>query len=184
MKLYSSEHKFSYHWDHVAAAHWQKYPNEHSTQVLSVDILSRDYDKSSGILKTERLITCEQPIPSFFRRIFGMELEKLYFRETSIVDSKSKILQAKSTNLTGSDLMELEEDITYSVDSKHGDTTKLRQVASVNISCSRSYKMITNQVEDFCVHRFKTNAEKGRKGLEEAIRKIFPESTQASHHFM
>lgn len=40
-----------------------------STQVVHVDVLSRSVDSSTGVLKTERLITCRQPIPKWMEKV-------------------------------------------------------------------------------------------------------------------
>jgi hypothetical protein len=64
MKLFEKEVQFEHPWDRVTLASWRKYPNDNSQHVLHVDILSREVCPKTGVLKTERLITCKQNVPS------------------------------------------------------------------------------------------------------------------------
>jgi hypothetical protein len=60
---------FNYPWNHVTHANWNKYPNPNSPQVIHVDVLDRRVDPETGILHTERLIACKQPIPTWISKV-------------------------------------------------------------------------------------------------------------------
>ena len=64
MKLFERSVFVPHPWSFVSFASWRKYPNDKSPQVLHVDILSRSVCPETGILRTERLITCKQNLPS------------------------------------------------------------------------------------------------------------------------
>ncbi|KAI9717709.1 MAG: hypothetical protein M1828_007112 [Chrysothrix sp. TS-e1954] len=73
MKVFSHTHEFDYTWDEVSTANWRKYCpwNHESSHVVAVDTLSRNLDTSTGILRTERLITTRQPAPKWLSPILG-----------------------------------------------------------------------------------------------------------------
>ena len=87
MRVFSSSYTFDYSWDEVSTANWRKYCpwNKTSSHVIAVDTLSRHVDPSTGILRTERLITCRQPAPVFVNTLLGGQCTTHSY-ETSYVD--------------------------------------------------------------------------------------------------
>jgi PRELI-like family len=75
--------------------------------------------------------------------------------------------------LTYSNLIELREKLTYSVDPEDDKRTLLLQEALIDVSAG--FDMVKGYVEDTCGSKFKKNAETGRLGLEAVIKSIFPE---------
>ncbi|KAI9652662.1 MAG: hypothetical protein M1831_006649 [Alyxoria varia] len=73
MKIFSSQHDFDYDSNEVSKANWLKYSpwNKESTHVVAVDTLSRSVNPRSGVLRSERLITCRQPAPKWLRPFLG-----------------------------------------------------------------------------------------------------------------
>ncbi|KAG8868059.1 hypothetical protein FRC20_004248 [Serendipita sp. 405] len=63
----------SFHYDHpwqlVNIGVWRKYPNPHSAHVISVDVLDRSIDPSTGIVRTERVIGCKQKAPGWVVKV-------------------------------------------------------------------------------------------------------------------
>lgn len=164
MKLFESLHIFDYSWEQVTAANWQKYPNELSTHVVSVDILNREVDPVTNVLRTERLIACKQPIPSWLRAIVGGD-EFSYVREISEVNLATKTLVMKSSNLTMSHLLLVNETVTYTPDPElPSGRTKFEQEAE--ITAFSSWSSICNKIEEWSVERFGQNAKVGKKGFE------------------
>ena len=139
-------------------------------------MLARTVDSASGVMRTERLIGCRQPIPSVFQRLFGLETSLLYFREISEVDPRLGEYRAQSANLTGNDLITLSERIEYTrqVHGTSSNTTLMRQEAGVSVNAG--FERMRRYVEDACVSRFHANAELGRMGLEQVIRHLFSDS--------
>ncbi|KAK3827453.1 MAG: PRELI-like family-domain-containing protein [Benniella sp.] len=69
MKFFHTSHKFDHSWAQVTAANWQKYPNEQCPHVIAVDVLSRHVDPNTGVLHTERLLTCNQNAPALILKV-------------------------------------------------------------------------------------------------------------------
>ncbi|GME72706.1 unnamed protein product [[Candida] boidinii] len=167
MKLFTSNQTFNYPWGQVTAANWQKYPNEYSTQVVAVDVLRREFDDEKGLLTTERLITCKQPIPSWLRMIVGAQ-ECSYVREVSIVDREQQTLVMRSCNLTYNNLLRVYETVIYKPDSNEpNNKTNFKQFAE--ITAYASFKRICDKLEDWSVERFGQNAKKGKLGFESVL---------------
>ena len=170
MKLFESEHFFNYPWDQVTAANWQKYPNELSTHVISVDILDRQLINNNQTLRTERLIGCKQPIPRWLSfRVGGATVS--YVREVSEVDLISKTLVMKSMNLTMSNLLLVKETVIYKPDEELplNRTTFLQ---SAEITAFASLSKLCDKLEDWSVERFGQNAKTGKEAFESVLNKL------------
>jgi len=169
MKIFSSEHFFSYDWEQVSAANWKKYPNEMSTHVIGVDVLRREVS-SEGILRTERLITCKQAIPSWVLAIVGGS-NVSYVREVSEVDLRTRTLTLRSVNLTMCKLLSVYETVQYKPDPENPNaSTVFTQEAQ--ITAYASFRRLCNKIEDWTVDRFDHNAALGRAGFESVLSKV------------
>jgi hypothetical protein len=143
-----------------------KYPNGHAPHVVHVDYLSR-YVSPTGVLHTERLLTCRQNVPAFLSRLFGGEDSSLFY-ERSEVDPSGRTLTLRSRNLTFCNLLVVEETCVYGAE---GEGTVMRQEA--RIKSVTGWKHLRNAIEEFCVSRFCANAQKGKVALEHAIERIY-----------
>lgn len=177
MKFFESTHEFGYSWEEVSTANWRKYCpwNDKSTHVIAVDTISRSVDQSTGILRTERLITCKQSAPKWLNSILGAQ-DVSHVYETSYVDPKAKKVTMCSMNMTMSDLISVRETVVYrpSRIAPHSHT-EFNQNAQITAFCG-GWQKIKNSIEDFTVERFRQNAIKGREGFEavlEMSRKVF-----------
>ncbi|KAL7754221.1 Phospholipid metabolism protein [Sorochytrium milnesiophthora] len=178
MKLYSSEHSYLHSWGQVTAAAWRKYPNDSAPHVLTVDVINREVDVEAQILRTERLITMKQNIPSFVSKFFTDKEPVSYVHELSEVDLKTQTMTAKSTNITYRDIMTMEESISYSLDRANPAQTTFKQEAAINVYITR----FGSYLEDMVLTRFKANAHKGRQGLEQVLDMILLESQIGLQH--
>lgn len=169
MKVFESSHIFGYPWEQVSAANWKKYPNEMSSQVVAVDVLRREIDPDTKVLKTERLITCEQAIPGWLSFVVG-GMTRSYVREISEVDPVHKTLVMRSMNLTMNNLLQVYEVITYKPDPLNHLMTQFQQVAQ--ITAYASIKRLCNKVEDWSFQRFDVNAKRGRIGFESVLKHV------------
>ncbi|GME78436.1 unnamed protein product [Ambrosiozyma monospora] len=152
MKIFTSEQQFDYSWEHVSAANWQKYPNEVSTHVVAVDVLRREFYPETGILRTERLITCKQPIPKWLSCLTGGD-NKSFVREVSTVDRNNKTLTMKSCNMTYNNLLKVYETVVYTPDPSNPlHKTKFSQTAEV--TAYANFQRICDKIEDWSVERF------------------------------
>ncbi|KAG5359182.1 Protein UPS2 [Yarrowia sp. C11] len=170
MKFFDSRHFFNYSWEQVSIANWKKYPNEVSTHVIAVDVLRREVDPNSGVLRTERLITCKQSIPKWLLALVGGE-EVSYVREVSEVDPKARTVVMRSTNMTMNNLLLVFETCTYSADPEN-PATKTVFDQEAQITAFASWKRICNKIEDWTVERFGQNAIKGKLGFEGVLQKV------------
>ncbi|KAJ2901872.1 uncharacterized protein MKZ38_001305 [Zalerion maritima] len=179
MKVFSNEVTFDYSWDEVSTANWRKYCpwNEKSTHVIAVDTLERFVDPQTGILRTERLITCKQNAPDWLKSLMG-SCETSHVFETSYVDPKEKTVTMVSSNLTWSNLVNVQETVVYRPYNDH--QTRFEQKAEITALCG-GWQRIKNKIEDTLVTRFHENAVKGHEGFEtvlEMSRKAFAEERE------
>jgi hypothetical protein len=168
MKVFSNTVTFNYSWDEVSTANWQKYGpwNNKSEHVIAVDTLSRSVDPETGILRTERLITCKQSPPEWLKSIFPAKMDETQVYEASYVDPRTKTLTMISQNLTFSNLVRIQEEVTYRPNTAH--QTQFFQSARITALCG-GWQRIKNGIEDTLINRFRENAVKGREGFERVL---------------
>lgn len=182
MKVFSSSYTFDYSWTEVATNNWRKYCpwNDKTTHVVGVDTLSRTVDPETSILRTERLITCNQTAPQWVLALFGGGCISHTY-EVSYVDPKAKKVTMCSTNLTWSNVLNVRETVVYQPSRK--DTvakTEFVQDAKITALCG-GWQKIKNKIEETSVERFRQNAVKGREGFEavlEMSRRVFGEQKE------
>ncbi|KAK2809337.1 hypothetical protein FQN49_008632 [Arthroderma sp. PD_2] len=179
MKVFASTCTFDYSWDEVSTANWRKYCpwNDQSTHVVAVDVLAHDINPDTGILRTERLITCNQTAPQWILKLFGGSSTSHVF-EVSYVDPRSKKVTMCSTNLSWANVLKVREVVTYQPsNSMPGSKTDFTQEAQITAMCS-GWQKIKNKIEDVSVETFSQNAKKGREGFESVLemsRRVFLE---------
>lgn len=181
MKVFSNTVTYDYSWEEVSTANWRKYGpwNNKSEHVIAVDTISRSVDPNTGILRTERLITCRQSAPEWIKTIFGCSMDESFVYEASYVDPTKRTLTMVSQNLTWNNLVNVQEEVTYSPVAG-GHQTQFNQSARITALCG-GWQRIRNSIEDTLVHRFKENAIKGREGFERVLemsRKVFAEEKE------
>jgi hypothetical protein len=59
----------SHSWAHVIIGMWHKYPNPHCSHVVTVDVVDRSVDSSTGIIRTERVLGCKQRTPTWIVKV-------------------------------------------------------------------------------------------------------------------
>ncbi|KAF2166755.1 hypothetical protein M409DRAFT_22809 [Zasmidium cellare ATCC 36951] len=178
MKIFASSHEFDYSWEEVSTCNWRKYCpwNDKSTHVIAVDTLSRTLSPQTGILRTERLITCKQSAPQWLRSFLGGQDTSLVY-EVSYVDAAAKKVTMCSQNMTWSDLLSVQETVVYRPVAGKVGKTVFEQNAKIIALCG-GWQKIKNGIEEFTVERFRQNAAKGREGFERVLaisREVFAE---------
>lgn len=179
MKVFSSSHTFNYSWEEVSTANWRKYCpwNDKVTHVVAVDTLNRSVDPTTGILRTERLITCKQAAPEWVKAVLGAGDSSQVF-ETSYVDPSSRTVTMVSWNLTWSNVINCQETVVYRP--MNDRQTQFAQEAKITALCG-GWQRIKNKIEDFSVNRFKDNAVLGKEGFEAVLamsRRVFAEERE------
>jgi len=179
MKVFSNDCTFDYSWEEVTTANWRKYCpwNDKSTHVIAVDTLSRHVDPETGILRTERLITCKQSAPKWLSSLMG-GTDTSHVFETSYVDPVSKQITMTSSNMTFSNILSVQETVIYKPLTP--TRTQFVQDAKITALCG-GWQKIKNAVEDASVTAFSENARKGKEGFESVLemsRRVFREEKQ------
>jgi len=186
VKVFSNTETFNYSWEEVSTNNWRKYCpwNQKSTHVVAVDTISRTVDPETGILRTERLITCRQSAPDWLRSMMGGNFDESQVLETSYVDPRSKTVTMVSTNLTWSNLINVQETVVYRPLNEH--QTRFEQEAQITALCG-GWQRIKHSIEDTLVKRFRENAQKGKEGFEAVLamsRKVFAEERERERLMM
>ncbi|KAK6431708.1 Phospholipid metabolism protein [Oleoguttula sp. CCFEE 5521] len=182
MKFFSSQHEFEYSWEEVSTNNWRKYCpwNDKADHVIAVDTLSRSLDKDTGILRTERLITCKQSAPQWLTTFLGSTDTSLVY-EISYVNPASRTVTMCSQNLTWSELISVQETVSYKPHAENSGKTIFEQKAKIIALCG-GWQKIRNSIEEATVERFKVNAVRGRDGFERVLaisREAFAEQRRA-----
>lgn len=152
--------------------------------VTNVDYLSRSIDPLTGNLHTERLLSCKQNVPDFILKMIGGQNSSIVY-EKSVVDLAGRRLVLKSTNLTYSHLMTVEETCIYEAFSETPaqlnqtipplqEWTKFTQSARIRSFSAWNY--LRESLEDFSINRFQANAHKGRAALEVVLNGLFDDT--------
>lgn len=190
MKVFSSDCTFDYSWEEVSTANWRKYCpwNDKSPHVIAVDTLSRHVDVQTGILRTERLITCTQTAPCWVLTLLGSNPTS-HVHEISYVDPAAKSVTMVSNNLSWSNLLNVQETVVYqSAPSSIFSTnaamnqarTQFKQEAKITALCG-GWQKIRTKIEEATVERFGENARRGREGFESVLemsRRVFGEERE------
>jgi hypothetical protein len=69
----------SHSWAHVIIGMWHKYPNPHCSHVVTVDVIDRAVDPSTGIIRTERVLGCKQRTPTWIVRVRSPPSHSRYY---------------------------------------------------------------------------------------------------------
>jgi len=186
MKVFSTTSEFDYSWEEISTANWQKYSpwNKKTPHVIAVDTLSRQVDPETGILRTERLITCQQSAPKWLQPFLGGK-DTSHVYETSYIDLKGRRLTMCSVNMTWSDMISVRETVEYAPSCAKdqpqlNQKTTFKQYAEITALCG-GWGRIRNSIEQFTHDRFRQNALKGREGFEMVLamsRKVFQEERE------
>jgi PRELI-like family len=160
-------HTFEHNWEAVSLASWMKYPSERRPDVLSVDIISRKFDRKTGQLRARRLVTSRIAFPYWIQKLSPWDLSvNCQAVEDSVVDVKNERMVLTLRNLTFSGLMELTETCTYTPASENSEWTLFRQEAE---SQSSLVSFFASSVEQWSLEQFRKNAVLGREIMEAAV---------------
>ncbi|XP_034031247.1 PRELI domain containing protein 3A isoform X1 [Thalassophryne amazonica] len=132
MKIWSTEHVFSYPWETVIKAAMRKYPNPMNPNVVGVDVLDRNLD-TEGRLHSHRLLSTEWGLPAVVRAILGTSHTQTYVKEHSIIDPEEKKMELCSTNITLTNLISVDERLVYQPHPENPEVTILTQEAIIMV---------------------------------------------------
>jgi len=178
MKFCENTFTYGYGWEHVSAGHWIKYPvclyritiahcqNQSCDHVIAVDTLNREVDAKTGVLRTERLITCKQNVPAWILRFTGGDGIS-YVREISEVDPTKKTVVLKSVNLTCANLLRINETCSYTQSPFSSSQTEFK--SSSKIMAFTYLSRLSNKIEDWSAETIMQNAKRGKEGFESVL---------------
>lgn len=69
----------SHSWAHVIIGMWHKYPNPHCSHVVTVDVIDRTVNPSTGIIRTERVLGCKQRTPIWIVKVRSPPSHSRYY---------------------------------------------------------------------------------------------------------
>ncbi|KAM8914595.1 PRELI domain containing protein 3B [Spinachia spinachia] len=167
MKIWASEHVFNHPWATVTKAAMQKYPNPMNPSVIGVDVLDRSIDKQ-GRLHSKRLLGTDWGLPSIVKAIIGNTRTCTYVQETSVVDPTGKIFELQSSNITFTNLVSVDEKLTYKPHPEDKEKTILTQEAIISVKGVS----LSSYLEGVLASTMSANAGKGREALELVIRRL------------
>nr|XP_040058789.1 PRELI domain containing protein 3B [Gasterosteus aculeatus aculeatus] len=167
MKIWASEHVFNHPWETVTKAAMQKYPNPMNPSVIGVDVLDRSIDKQ-GRLHSKRLLGTDWGLPSIVKAIIGNARTCTYIQEKSVVDPIEKIFELQSSNITFTNLVSVDEKLTYKPHPEDTEKTILTQEAIISVKGVS----LSSYLEGVLATTMSANAGKGREALEWVIRRL------------
>ncbi|XP_060899250.1 PRELI domain containing protein 3B [Labrus mixtus] len=167
MKIWTSEHVFNHPWETVTKAAMQKYPNPMNPNVIGVDVLDRGIDKQ-GRLHSKRLLGTEWGLPSIVKSIIGNARTYTYVQEHSVVDPKEKTFELQSTNITFTNMVSVDEKLTYKPHPEDKEKTILTQEAIISVKGVS----LNSYLEGVMASTISSNAGKGREAMEWVIRRL------------
>ncbi|GAB5569052.1 PRELI domain containing protein 3A isoform X5 [Prionailurus iriomotensis] len=188
MKIWTSEHVFDHPWETVTTAAMQKYPNPMNPSVVGVDVLDRHIDRS-GKLHSHRLLSTEWGLPSivkssfslwkidplrkpkdpfFNRNLIGAARTKTYVQEHSVVDPVDRTMELKSTNISFTNMVSVDERLIYKPHPQDPGKTVLTQEAIITVKGVS----LSSYLEGLMASTISSNANKGREAMEWVIHKL------------
>ncbi|XP_005929779.1 PRELI domain containing protein 3B-like [Simochromis diagramma] len=167
MKIWTSEHIFNHPWEMVIKAAMQKYPNPMNPSVVGVDVLDREID-TQGCLHSKRLLSTEWGLPSIVKSLVGNARTYTYVQEQSVIDPKEQTFELQSSNITFTNMVSVDEKLTYKPHPEDPEKTILTQEAIISVKGVS----LSSYLEGVMASTISTNAGKGREAVEWVIRRL------------
>lgn len=175
-KHFFSETDIKSAWELVSTAFWQRYPNPHSTHVLTEDVVFREVT-SENLLLSRRLLTKTNRMPRWAERVFPGNLSRtVYIIEDSVVDPGNKSLTTLTWNVNHATFMRVVERCVFLGERDRPVWTRITREAWI----SSGVFGLSRPIQEFGLARFRSNQAKAMKGLEFALSNLQKAST-ASH---
>jgi len=166
VKLFSTEYTFKNSFDFVTSAFWRKYPNHKAPHIHEVDIFER-YIDSDGNLVSKRLIVGNPGIPSWVKRVVKCST-LTYCAETSICSASEQKLLIKARNITGNNIMSIDESCTYQATPNVSNQTLYTQEALF----TSFLPMISSRFEQYSLDSMHQKSKDGIQEVENLAERI------------
>ncbi|KAH9912241.1 MSF1-domain-containing protein [Epithele typhae] len=169
MHYFSQLFNYDHPWSHVVIGIWHKYPNQHCSHVLSIDVVDRSVNPQTGIIRTERIMGCKQKTPTWIVKFFGGS-EDAFVREVSFIDPATQTATITSVNLSLSQFATCNESIRYQP--APGNKTAFVQTAEIQARMAL-WRSAADRLENWLVQRFEQNAQLGKAGFSDVLRQLW-----------
>ncbi|CAG0891002.1 unnamed protein product [Darwinula stevensoni] len=165
VKFFEGSASIPFTWDHVAQAFWRRYPNPHSTHVLTEDTFFQELQGHK--LYSKRLFIKTNKLPKWGEAFVSSRTVCIV--EESIVDPKLKSLITYTRNIGFNRAMTVEEKTVYTADPQHQQWTLAKRQAWISSSLF-GFKFA---IEAFGLERYKKNATKATLGFMHVLKENF-----------
>lgn len=173
MKIWTSEHVFNYNWETVSGGQWQKYPNPHNQAVVGTDVVDRRV--VGGVLHSSRIISSDWKLASWVQNLIGAN-KVCYAHEVSTVDPRNRVMTMQSKNLSFSNVVTMEENMTYRPHPEDAGKTMMLQETIVTVQGVP----LTSYMESIIVNTVSNNSNKGKAAMEWIVEKLREECSALS----
>ncbi|XP_063987030.1 PRELI domain-containing protein 1, mitochondrial [Diachasmimorpha longicaudata] len=170
VKYYENSTTFQFDWSQVAQGFWKRYPNPHSSHVLTEDTITREVQ--DGKLYTKRLLTKTNRVPKWGERFISKNVVKIV--EETIVDPEQKTLTSYTRNLGYTKVMSVIEKVVYKVSDENKNWTVAQRSAWIDSSLFG----FRSAIQAFGLERFKKNCMKMSGGFNYVLAHMFPGTAQ------
>ncbi|KAG9067836.1 hypothetical protein KI688_011424 [Linnemannia hyalina] len=167
VKFYQHTSSFEHAWDNVTYAFWLRYPNPFASHVVGCDVIDRQLDPVTGVLRTTRLILKQGVLPRWGRGL--IKNPDAYIVEESEVNPQTQTMVTRTKNLNHVRVMQVEETQTFTV---HPENPKWTQVKTEARIISELKWGLTGRVEAFGINKFMDNSVKARKGMAHILERL------------
>ncbi|XP_034245398.1 protein preli-like [Thrips palmi] len=170
VKFYESSTVFQYNWHQVAQAFWQRYPNPHSSHVLSEDTVFREVRDNK--LFTKRLLTKTNRVPKWGERFINNP--KVGIIEESVVDPKTRTLTTYTRNVGYTKVMSVVEKVVY----RESDDNPNCTIAVRSGWVDSQVFGFKHAIQAFGVERFRKNCQQMILGFNHVLSHLYPKHGQ------
>ncbi|XP_011872957.1 PREDICTED: PRELI domain-containing protein 1, mitochondrial [Vollenhovia emeryi] len=170
VKYYENTTVFKFDWTQVVQGFFQRYPNPHSSHVLTEDTIAREV--TNGKLYSKRLLTKTNRVPKWGERFVSKSTVKIV--EESIVDPEAKTLTTYTRNLGYTKVMSIVEKVVYQISDENPEWTIAKRAAWID---SQVFGF-SRAIQAFGLDRFKKNCVKMSEGFNYVLTNMFPHTTQ------
>ncbi|GBE78412.1 MSF1-domain-containing protein [Sparassis latifolia] len=174
MHYFSQLFHYEHPWSHVVIGMWHKYPNPHCTHVVTIDVVDRTVDPTTGVIRTERVLGCKQKTPGWIVKLFGGS-EDAFVREISFIEPRTQTATITSVNLSLCQFAKCYETIRYSP--TNDGRTIFQQTAEIQARMAL-WRSAADKLENWLVQRFEQNAQLGKVGFSDVLRSMWEAKEQ------
>ncbi|GAA6026271.1 hypothetical protein JCM11491_001136 [Sporobolomyces phaffii] len=160
----------------IILAHNQRYPSPYGTHILSSDVISREFDPATGVLKTTRLMNKRGKMPKW-APAFISQIGTSWVLERTEVDlahslsststtstSRRRELRTASRNLDHTKIMQVEE---FQVFSPAPDNSLATDSMTYSrITSDLDFWLLRDRVEKYGLSKLAKSVQKARLGLD------------------